>query len=86
MCQFSYFAHEPDPELRTGRHLPDFAPGRSNALALFKKHYPGYRDNDDELLKAIRNAVGGNTLVLELLAKNLAVINNEEVFIPWPIC
>ena len=54
----------------------------AHALALFKKHYPGHRDNDDELLKAIRNAVGGNTLVLELLAKNLAAINSDEVFYP----
>ena len=53
-----------------------------DALALFKKHYPGHRDNDDELLRAIRNAVGGNTLVLELLAKNLAAINCDEVFYP----
>lgn len=53
-----------------------------HALALFKKHYPGHRDNDDEVLKAIRNAVGGNTLVLELLAKNLAAINSDEVFYP----
>ena len=53
-----------------------------HALALFKKHYPGHRDNDDELLKAIRIAVGGNTLVLELLAKNLAALNSDEVFYP----
>jgi hypothetical protein len=50
-----------------------------DALTLFKKHYPGHRDNDDDRLKAIRKAVGGNTLVLELLAKNLAVINSN----PW---
>ncbi len=54
----------------------------AHALALFKKLYPGHRDNDNELLKAIRNAVGGNTLVLELLAKNLAAINSDEVFYP----
>ncbi len=53
-----------------------------DALILFKKHYPGHRDSDDELLKAIRTAAGGNTLVLELLAKNLAAINTDEVFYP----
>ncbi len=53
-----------------------------NALTLFKKLYPGHRDNDDDRLKAIRKAVGGNTLVLELLAKNLAAINSDEVFYP----
>ena len=53
-----------------------------DALALFKKHYTGHRDTDDEVLKAISNAVGGNTLVLEVLAKNLAAINSDEVFYP----
>lgn len=52
-----------------------------HAISLFKKYYPRHRDKDDELLKAIRKAVGGNTLVLELLAKNLNVINdNEEIY------
>jgi hypothetical protein len=51
-----------------------------DALALFKKHYPRRRKKEDDLLKSIRTAVGGNTLVMELLAKNLAAINTDEIF------
>jgi len=45
------------------------------ALQLFKKHYPRHRAEEDELFYAIRKAVGGNTLVIELLAKNLKQLN-----------
>jgi hypothetical protein len=41
------------------------------ALDLFRKHYPQHRPDEDALFRQIRTAVGGNTLVLELLAKNL---------------
>ena len=56
--------------------------GEADALRLFKKHYTGHRDKDEELFKAIYIAVGGNTLALELLAKNLTAINMDEVFYP----
>ena len=52
----------------------------ADALALFKRHYPKHQDDEDDLLKSIRTAVGGNTLVMELLAKNLAAINADEIF------
>ena len=52
----------------------------ADALALFKTHYPKHQDDEDDLLKSIRTAVGGNTLVMELLAKNLAAINADEIF------
>ena len=52
----------------------------ADAIRLFKKHYPKHQDSEDELLKGIRKAVGGNTLVLELLAKNLNALNSDEIF------
>ncbi len=45
------------------------------AIALFRKHYPKLQQEEEDLLKQIRYAVGGNTLVLELLAKNLRKLN-----------
>ena len=59
-------------------HINPLAEG--DALTLFKKHYPKHKDDEDDLLKSIRTAVGGNTLVMELLAKNLAAINTDEIF------
>ena len=54
--------------------LPD-----SVALAVFKRHYPKHNKEEDDLLRSIFAAVGGNTLVMELLAKNLAAINIDEI-------
>ncbi|MGZ4957465.1 MAG: NB-ARC domain-containing protein [Methylobacter sp.] len=48
------------------RPLPD-----KDAITLFKKHYPGHQAHEDPLLQTILAAVGYNTLVIELLAKNL---------------
>jgi tetratricopeptide (TPR) repeat protein len=46
-----------------------------SAMRLFTTHYPGHDSAEDELLKEILRAVGYNTLVIELLAKNLATVN-----------
>lgn len=48
------------------------------ALELFREHYPYHDPSEDELFFKIREAVGGNTLVLEILAKNLAILNQNE--------
>jgi tetratricopeptide (TPR) repeat protein len=48
------------------------------ALELFMKYYTEHQRDEDELFKQIRTAVGGNTLVIELLAKNLQNINKLE--------
>jgi tetratricopeptide (TPR) repeat protein len=45
------------------------------AMRLFTTHYPGHDRAEDELLKEILRAVGYNTLVIELLAKNLDTVN-----------
>ncbi|MFZ2897182.1 MAG: NB-ARC domain-containing protein [Saprospiraceae bacterium] len=44
-------------------------------LQLFREYYPKLQSGEAEIVKEIRRAVGANTLVLELLAKNLAVLN-----------
>ena len=48
---------------------------KDEALALFEKYYRGLDAEEHTLFFQIRAAVGGNTLVLELLAKNLAAHN-----------
>ncbi len=50
------------------------------SIKVFKKHFSKQRESDNDLLLQLRDAVGGNTLVMELMAKNLAVINSDEVF------
>jgi len=45
------------------------------ALALFEKHYRPLSPEARALFAQIREAVAGNTLVVELLAKNLAILN-----------
>jgi GTPase SAR1 family protein len=50
---------------------------RDEALALFKRFYPLHRESENELFYALHQAVWGNTLVIELLAKNLAQFNNR---------
>lgn len=47
-------------------------------ISLFKTHYPGHDPEEDELLYGIIDAVGFNTLAIELLAKNLKIINQIE--------
>jgi tetratricopeptide (TPR) repeat protein len=47
------------------------------ALELFQQYYPQFQPQSEAaIFKHIRSAVGGNTLVIELLAKNLARHNN----------
>ncbi len=48
------------------------------ALKLFRRHYPGHSAKEDDLFLQIYEAVGGNTLVLELLAKNLNISNKNK--------
>ncbi len=48
-----------------------------DALALFVSHYEQHDTAENDLLKNIFAAIGHNTLVIELLAKNLARLNNE---------
>ncbi len=45
------------------------------AVEVFIKHYPKYSESDAPLLNSLLHAVGFNTLVIELLAKNLTVFN-----------
>jgi tetratricopeptide (TPR) repeat protein len=45
---------------------------------VFKKHYKKHLDSEESLLQALLHAVGYNTLVIELLAKNLAVFNKYK--------
>jgi hypothetical protein len=47
----------------------------NEAKALFCRYYPGHDSNEDKLLIAVFIAVGYNTLVIELLAKNLKKLN-----------
>ncbi|MDX1905823.1 MAG: NACHT domain-containing protein, partial [Bacteroidia bacterium] len=47
----------------------------SDALRLFRHYYPGIDEAELPMLQAILHAVGLNTLVIELLAKNLALLN-----------
>ncbi|MES0491512.1 MAG: tetratricopeptide repeat protein [Leptospirales bacterium] len=48
-----------------------------NAALLFKTHFTAHKKSEDELLKDIIEAVGRNTLVIELLAKNLNHFNTD---------
>ncbi len=45
------------------------------AVQVFTEHYPKYSESDAPLLNSLLHAVGFNTLVIELLAKNLTVFN-----------
>ena len=47
------------------------------ALELFKTHYSAHNPQEDALLQEILEAVGYNTLIIELLAKNLNNFNNK---------
>ena len=47
-------------------------------VELFKKHYTKHMDAERSLLDALLYAVGYNTLVIEVLAKNLAVFNKFQ--------
>ena len=47
------------------------------ALELFRVHYSAHNPQEDGLLQEILKAVGYNTLIIELLAKNLNNLNNK---------
>ena len=51
---------------------------QEKALELFRQHYPMHSSLEDSLFYQIREAIGGNTLVIEILAKNLAILNQNE--------
>jgi hypothetical protein len=46
------------------------------ALLVFREHYPKLQVQEEPIFEGIYDAVGGNTLVLELLAKNVAQQNS----------
>lgn len=48
---------------------------REQALVVFREHYPKLQTHEEPIFEGIYVAVGGNTLVLELLAKNVALQN-----------
>ena len=50
---------------------------QNDALAIFKKHYPNHDASEDALFFSLFQKVNRNTLVIELLAKNLANFNNS---------
>ncbi len=54
----------------------------ATAIQLFTTHYPGHDSAEDELLKELLRAVGYNTLVIELLAKNLKILNEFRTGYP----
>ncbi len=49
------------------------------ALQVFQQNYEYYETTDETLFYEIFEAVGGNTLVMELLAKNLNNFNEPEI-------
>ncbi|MEI6141306.1 MAG: ATP-binding protein, partial [Mariniphaga sp.] len=48
------------------------------ALELFKKYYPKHTESENLLFEQIHTAIGGNTLVVELLAKYLKIVNTYK--------
>jgi tetratricopeptide (TPR) repeat protein len=53
--------------------LPD-----AKAMELFKEYYPEHLVSEDELLRKLLAAVGKNTLIIELLSKNIHSHNQLE--------
>jgi len=62
-------------EFDGAKPYPINALDEENAIELFKSHYLAHNPAENELLKEILMAVGYNTLVIELLAKNLCKLN-----------
>lgn len=50
---------------------------KENALAVFKEHYKASEESETPLFYQIFEAIGGNTLLVELFAKNLNNFNNK---------
>ncbi|MEM9546556.1 MAG: tetratricopeptide repeat protein [Bacteroidota bacterium] len=61
----------PNFEVYPVKHLD-----KVSANKLFKKHFPRFKAEEQDLLDQLLVAVGYNTLVIELLAKNLSEFNN----------
>ena len=53
--------------------------GDQEAIKLFKEYYPEHLSSEDSLLEQLLLAIGKNTLVIELLAKNLRKLNQFRV-------
>ncbi len=49
-----------------------------DALKLFKKYYEAYTGNEDDIFLKIYQAVDRNTLVVKILAQNLANLNEKK--------
>ncbi|WP_448520261.1 hypothetical protein, partial [Rhodoflexus sp.] len=49
-----------------------------DALQLFKKYYEAYTGNEDDIFLKIYQAVDRNTLVVKILAQNLANLNEKK--------
>ncbi|WP_339710202.1 tetratricopeptide repeat protein [Cyclobacterium amurskyense] len=64
-------------ELSNASFHPLGALGREDARELFCKHYTVHESQEDILLDQLLKAIGYNTLVIELLAKNLGQFNNK---------
>jgi len=58
------------------RVYPIKALEKEKAIELFMEHYEQHSKEEDRLLQEVLSAVGYNTLVIEVLAKNLSCINN----------
>ena len=52
----------------------------NESVVLFRTYYPRLEDKDEQLILKLKEAVYANTLVLELLAKNLNEINKTRVY------
>lgn len=52
---------------------------KEKGLMLFKRHYKNHLPSEDELFYKLYESIDGNTLVTELLAKNLNTLNFFEV-------
>ena len=48
------------------------------ALQVFEKHHPNHKETENELFTETWKAVGGNTQVIEILAKNIAELNRKK--------
>ncbi len=65
-------------ELEGADYFPIKGLSEPYAAELFKKYYKGHQPGEDALLKDIIGWVDHNTLIIELLAKNLQNINQFE--------
>ncbi|MCI5082494.1 MAG: NB-ARC domain-containing protein [Saprospiraceae bacterium] len=50
----------------------------SQALKLFERHYQELHSEEQKIFKGIHQAINHNTLIVEILAKNLATVNEYD--------